>query len=435
MTVLGSTIILMTMLAGQHIYNFFAPLTTLGIMLAVTILVGIFSVLDKSKALAVSSLSLAALTPILISTNIGVVGLLSYIAIVVAGTIWVVALTEWRVLTLIALGVTAFFCFHFLGADAATEQTAFMFVYGFSALFFLVNIFSYLRDKAKVHATNVLVTLGTGALLLVWMLSVISAGLQSLALLAAAIVLGIGAYALYRNADTLGPAAFYATLAVTFLAAATWVEFSGAALTIAYTLEAFAIIILASSLTNRVDALRTLTLLYVVPAMLSFQQIYSDSWDTGVLHSDFFALAILIVVFMLSGMHFRDHIESRQESEADHPSALSKLYASGFAAYSSLLLWLSVHAMDFISSDLATGIALSVYTIVGLALYYIGQRNGRGFIKYLGLVFAWGVVARLMFVEFWMMDTAGKIVTFLIIGGLFFATAFLAPDDTSEEDN
>lgn len=429
--ILGSTTILLSLLAGHHIYNFFTPLTMLSSMLVVTIGVGIFSVTEKSKALAISSIGLAAITPALLAANIGAAGLLSYVTVIVAGTIWVVALTKWRALTLVALGITVAYCLSFLGAPEATEQIALWFVYGFSILFFGINILHYLQEKTKVYAPDVFTTLITGALLLIWILVATTASVELFVLLAWAVLFSGVVYLLHQRVDTPVPVGAYGVLAGTFLATATWVTFSGAALTIAYALEIFFLLMLVSHFTHRVTLLRTLSLLHVVPIMLSMGQITSSAWNSGILHVDSVTLVILIAIFVLSAMHFFEHIEADSE-DAGHPFALTKLYTIFATGYTTLLVWLSLHAVDFISTDLASGIALSLYTIVGLTLYYIGKRDGRDFLRYLGLVFVWGVVARLMFVEFWMMDTAGKIVTFLIIGGLFFVTAFFAPDDSTD---
>lgn len=430
MMILGSTTILLSLLAGHHIYSFFSPLMMLSSMLVVTIGVGIFSVTEKSKALAISSIALAAITPVLLTANIGAVGLLSYVAVIVAGIIWVVGLTEWRELTIVALGITFAYCISFIFDASPTKDIALWFVYGFSTLFFAVNIFHYLRSKAASYVLDVWVTFLTGLLLFSSVMIVLSGGREFI-LLGLAILFAAAAYYLYQRLDSHIPTAAYSVLSGIFIFTATAIAFSGVALTIAYALEIFFLLMLVSHFTNRPKILQALSLLYVLPIMLSTGQITSSAWSSGVLHVEAVTLVILIAIFVLSAMHFFQHIEARSE-EADHSFVLTKLYVSLATGYTTLLVWLSLHAADFISTDLASGIALSLYTIVGLTLYYIGKRDGHDFVRYLGLIFVWGVVARLMFVEFWMMDTAGKIVTFMIIGGLFFATAFFAPDDPAD---
>jgi len=432
-TVLGSTIILATLMAGQYIYNFFEPFTTLIVMLIVSMIVAVFSVIEKTKALAFSSLILGLLTPVLVSADLAAVAVLSYIAAVVAGTLWIVILTKWRNLTIVALLGTFLYSLEYILPWSSEEQVVFYFAIGFAVVFFGINIYTYLRDSIKSHASDVVVTLGTGFFLLVWILKSLESSMQSIVLLASAVVFGAVAYVLYRSTDSLAAFSGYLAVAITFLATATWFEFSGAVLTIVYSLEIFTLITLFSTFVmEKKETSRLLSLLYIVPVSLSFTQIFSPSWDTGILHVDAVALLILTAIFLLSAMHFYEHVESGDDSEDDQ-YVFTKMYAIAAAVYASVLLWLSLHAVNSLSLDMATAIALLVFTVVGLYLYFRGKRDDHQFILYLGLIYVWGVIARLMFVEFWLMDTTGKIVTFLIIGGLLFATAFLEPEDVIDE--
>jgi len=432
-TVLGSTIILATLMAGQYIYNFFEPFTTLIVMLVVSMIVAVFSVIEKTKALAFSSLILGLLTPVLVSADLAAVAVLSYIAAVVAGTLWIVILTKWRNLTIVALLGTFLYSLEYILPWSSEEQVVFYFAIGFAVVFFGINIYTYLRDSIKSHASDIVVTLGTGFFLLVWILKSLESSMQSIVLLASAVVFGAVAYVLYRSTDSLAAFSGYLAVAITFLATATWFEFSGAVLTIVYSLEIFTLITLFSTFVmEKKETSRLLSLLYIVPVSLSFTQIFSPSWDTGILHVDAVALLILTAIFLLSAMHFYEHVESGDDSEDDQ-YVFTKMYAIAAAVYASVLLWLSLHAVNSLSLDMATAIALLVFTVVGLYLYFRGKRDDHQFILYLGLIYVWGVIARLMFVEFWLMDTTGKIVTFLIIGGLLFATAFLEPEDVIDE--
>ena len=432
-TVLGSTIILATLMAGQYIYNFFEPFTTLIVMLVVSMIVAVFSVIEKTKALAFSSLILGLLTPVLVSADLAAVAVLSYIAAVVAGTLWIVILTKWRNLTIVALLGTFLYSLEYILPWSSEEQVVFYFAIGFAVVFFGINIYTYLRDSIKSHASDIVVTLGTGFFLLVWILKSLESSMQSIVLLASAVVFGAVAYVLYRSTDSLAAFSGYLAVAITFLATATWFEFSGAVLTIVYSLEIFTLITLFSTFVmEKKETSRLLSLLYTVPVSLSFTQIFSPSWDTGILHVDAVALLILTAILLLSAMHFYEHVESGDDSEDDQ-YVFTKMYAIAAAVYASVLLWLSLHAVNSLSLDMATAIALLVFTVVGLYLYFRGKRDDHQFILYLGLIYVWGVIARLMFVEFWLMDTTGKIVTFLIIGGLLFATAFLEPEDVIDE--
>src|SRR3989338_7209454 len=102
--VLGSTTILLTIFAAREIYGFFTPFSALSVMFLSTAFVAFVSVMYKSRSLAIASLVLAGIAPLLTdapSTNY--VQLFSYLFVVILGAIWIVALTGRRELTTVAL--------------------------------------------------------------------------------------------------------------------------------------------------------------------------------------------------------------------------------------------------------------------------------------------------------------------------------------------
>ena len=97
--VLGSTVILLTLFAAREMYDF-PPLTTLSVMFLSTAFVAIASVKYNRRSLALASLILAGVAPLLTnSPSNNYVALFSYLLVVTLGAIWIVVLTGRRELT------------------------------------------------------------------------------------------------------------------------------------------------------------------------------------------------------------------------------------------------------------------------------------------------------------------------------------------------
>ena len=68
--ILGSTIILLTVFAGREFYGFFTPISALAIMFLSTALVALVSVKYDSRSIAISSLILAGVSPLLVHISL-----------------------------------------------------------------------------------------------------------------------------------------------------------------------------------------------------------------------------------------------------------------------------------------------------------------------------------------------------------------------------
>ncbi|GIW65634.1 MAG: hypothetical protein KatS3mg094_153 [Candidatus Parcubacteria bacterium] len=138
--VLGSTIILLTIFAARFIYDFFTPLSSLIVMFLTNSFVAFVSVKYKIRPLAILSLLLASIVPLLTNSpqiNPNYIRLFSYLFIITLGAIWIVILTGYRELTFIALIiVSAYSLSHFFNPHLTDIKTLLLFAYAFSSLFF-----------------------------------------------------------------------------------------------------------------------------------------------------------------------------------------------------------------------------------------------------------------------------------------------------------
>jgi len=78
-----------------------------------------------------------------------------------------------------------------------------------------------------------------------------------------------------------------------------------------------------------------------------------------------------------------------------------------------------------LTQDIATLVALTVYTIAGLVAYFIGLFRSDTARRVYGAALLIFVVARLLVVDVWSMALSGRVITFFVIGILLMSTAFL----------
>jgi uncharacterized membrane protein len=104
LAVLGSSIILLTTYAAREFYDFFTPFTALLIIFLTVAFVAFMSVRYERMSLALASLVLASIAPFFTSDPFpDLVERFTYLLVIVFGSLWVVYLRGWSLLTLGAL--------------------------------------------------------------------------------------------------------------------------------------------------------------------------------------------------------------------------------------------------------------------------------------------------------------------------------------------
>ncbi len=421
--VLGSTVVLLTIFAAREVYDFLSPLSALVVMFLSTAFVALSSVKHKSQSLAVASLVLAGLAPLLTSNaNPTEVALFSYLLVVVLGTVWVVGVSGWRALTFGALILVGLYSLPILASYSPQEgNILLMFSFVFTAIFFVTNILGILKLKEGKIKSDLISAAGTGLFLLIWIMIVASAQWQSLLIAAWMIAFIAGAFATFKITARREPFYVYTGVSIAMLATATAAELSGPALVIAYTIESAVVALISYAILKDIHIAQRLSLLMIGPVALSFESMRAYQWRTSVFHDDFAVLAMLMFALVGMGLFFlKQHIGGSDEDS----SKLAKTLLIIGSLYAFVLLWLSLHAA-MANDDTATMVSLVIYTIAGLAVYFYGRiNNENGLRNYGGIILAF-VVGRLLFVEVWNMELTGRIVTFFLVGTLLMSTAFI----------
>ena len=430
--VLGSTIVLLTVFAAREIYDFFTPLSALIVMFLSTAFVALASVKYNNRALALSSIILAGIAPLLTnSPATDYIGLFWYLLIVVLGAIWIVVLTGQRELTAAALILVSFYSVpHVFFGTSADKGVLLLFAYAFAAIFFLANTSGILRLKDKEIVPDLVAAAGNGLFLLVWIMTSASDEWKSLIIAAWMIVFAFGAFLIFKATGRRESFYIYDGIGIAMLAAATSAELRGATLTIAYALESGIIAFLAYAILRDARIAQRVSLLLIGPIILSFGSIISNSWRDSIFHKDFVVLFLMSLTLFALGVLFRKASEESQNRETKQLNGLLLIAGS---VYAFTLLWLSLHALTK-DDDVAVMISLAVYTIVALITYFQGRFSEKRGMVFYGGTLLFLVIARLLFVEVWRMALTGRITTFFLIGALLMSTAFLGRKKKIEPD-
>lgn len=424
--VIGSTTILLTIFAARTVYDFFTPLSALVVMFLSTAFVALASIKYNSRALSLLSLALAGIAPLLIKSPVtDHVGLFAYLFIVILGAIWIVALTGQKQLTVASLIIiSAYSVPHLLSPSSfplVDIQILLLFAYAFATLFFLTNTASILKSKGKKIVSDLVVAAGNGLFLLVWIMTAAQDEWKSLIIATWMVVFAVGAFLIFRITHRREPFYVYAGIGIAMLAVATSAELKGATLTIAYTIESGIIALITYVVLRDIKIAERISLLLIGSVILSIGSITSRAWLTSIIHKDFFVLLVLSLTMLGLGAFFLRRVKEINDKEPQQLNATLLIVGS---AYAYLLLWLSLHA-GLLNDNTAVMISLVIYTIIGLIAYFYSLANKKRGLYLYGSALVGFVVGRLLLVDVWKMELAGRIVTFFLIGALLVSTAFL----------
>lgn len=418
---LGAMVVLISAYSSAFVYDLLPARGALVIMFLTSAFMALASVRFNVRSLAVLGILIASLAPFTLFANNGsptYVELFSYLFVVVLSTVWIVAITGWRDLTL--AGIVMFLLYslpHFSGS-ISESSTLLWFAYGFALLFFVVNTLGILKSKDGNIKYDSMAAALSGLILLTWIMTVAAPEWQSLIIVGWMMLFIVGAFAIFTITKRREPFFVYAGVAIAMLATATAAELDGAALTIAYIIESAVIPMVAYMVMQNRSIAERLTLLMIGPAFLSLSSIFAN-WRTEIPWDHFFVLFLMAGVSLLLGVFFMFVPRDAEKSNTDEI-----LLVVG-SVYGYVLLWLSVHAALSPDYDFATMICLVIYTLIGLGAYAYGRVTEKKGILYYGGTLLGFTIAYLLLVSVWDMALTGKIITFFLIGTLLMMTAFI----------
>lgn len=415
---LGGASILLTIFAGRTVYDFFTPTMALIFMSLVVVFMAYSSVKHHVLSVAAFGLFMGGAVPFLIdSPEPNFIGLFSYLFVLCAGTLWVVALTGWKGLNNLALFFVALYSFVYVETPEFIQDpeklTEMLFAFAFAALFFASTMARIIKNKIA-EPFDLVTAVGSALLLLFWINEAVTDEWKSLVTAAVMLVFFAAAYAVFKKTGLKATVYVYGGVAFLFLVAATRFELDDNTLfVLAYTVEAALMMLGMMSLTADAKMLKNTSLLFIPAVLGGINSVDSIEWKEGILHADFFVLMTLALFTLTVGVIFR---------KLKIDLAIPFLVVG--SVYSVVWVWLSADAL-IVDPAMAVMAALVLYTLTGLGLNLTGTARNMPTARTMGAIFIGMVILRLLLVDVWDMDITGKIITFFVIGSLLLSTAFL----------
>jgi len=423
-SILGSSLVIITALAGQHVYNFFSPIAILSIIFIVCGYIAFFAVVTSNQKLALYGILASLIAPYFSGTIlVGTVSFYAYLLIISLASIWVAGFKKWR--EPIVIGITGVLLYSLQAYDAgmglsAQKYSILFVVYAISLSYLCVSIWSLIQNKIKASNMDIYLAIANTSILLIFTTRIIAPEYQSLVIACWMLIYAFSGFFVFMKTKNVLLFYVHALVSIALLATATSIELSGQTLVIALAIETAIISIASYLVTGKMKTAETLGLLTFVPFLMSVSSLISSKWDTGIFHSDFFVLVIMALVYMALGALY-------QTRNSDHESYFKPAHISFILAsfYLYALVWLSLQSV-FLNRDSAVFIALLIYTIIGLSTHFIGLFKHNKVLKNYGITLLTFVVIRLITIDVWNMDISLRVTTFIVLGALFVSTAFIS---------
>lgn len=427
LTILGSAIAILTLIAGTYMYSFFSPFVLLTFVFLISLYVTVSAVAYSSQKLAIYGILVSLVAPILSPAGIDSVVLYLYLLIVSITTIWISVVKEWRDVSAIGISGVLFYTLSFVTGGHRTyglEYTILFVSYFTSAIYLLVNIWGLIKNKLEVEGVDIYLSIVNTVIILSITNSIVPTVYKSLAVAVWMLAYAFSGFYVFQKTQKEKFFYIHALISILFLAVATSLELSGSTLVIAFAIEAAIISVSSFIITNKISASEKLGVLFIAPFVMSLESINTSKWYYGIFHSDFAVLLVMATIFALLGLFFNSN-KSSENSNLRMGSIFSIL--STFYVYT--IIWLSTHFL--FSNDTAVFISLFIYTVVGLATHFNGIFNHNSLMKKYGLVLLILVVIRLVLVDIWNMELVFRVITFIVLGAMFMSSAFISKNQSS----
>ncbi len=412
---IGSLIVLFTTyMARTDDFNLFsAPLANL-VIFAVSLYISFCAYRFKLAYVAHIGLAVAGLLPLLTNTEYGsTVALFSYLLVIVAGTIWLANLTNWRSLILLSQIIVLGYSATVINTGSAITLTLAALAITFGVVFFVTSITGILLKKDTVRNIDIFVALLNIIYASYWINERLPEDYRGLAFLILALVNIVSVYYVYTKIKDLYAFMVYGGSATILLMTATVIlAKSNSVETIILLTEVAFATYATYKLSNNTTLTAAVAVAHVYPFISVFESINrlsSSFYSINDFSVTIYAFAILVAQAYLM----------RKDQ------TLFKPFLAGAIGLGLINIWQVLHAL--LNNGLATFISLLIYTLIGLSLTWYGYTHASKQIVKFGR-FALGAIAiRIIFVDAWSFDNAliGVFIC-IIIGVLLLSTTVIS---------
>ncbi|OIO51243.1 MAG: hypothetical protein AUJ45_01040 [Parcubacteria group bacterium CG1_02_50_68] len=426
---IGAGMTILSIFAGRSIFHFFTPISAIMFDFIIAIFVSFASYKFNLRSLALSAQIIAFIAPLLVAGQTDPTFLFSYILVISLATIVLAGLMGWRVLIVSSLvfvgmySIPYIFSLNGVGNIYSINAPIILnFAYIFSVLYLFSGMFAVVRRGVVLVNNEIVLALLNGIFLFLWIYNVSDKEWQTLIFAAWAIVFAVGSFIAFRFSSKPDPFYSYGSVAVAFIAAATTTQLNGAALTIALAIEVCLLVAVVLALTKDTKVATSTSLLFIAPVLLSFANMTRYIISKEILTKDSFVLLILSISLIVAGRLIRMVGKERNVAESNNICVVLIVLGTMYIWF---IIWCFLHISMPLTQDIATLVALTVYTIAGLVAYFIGLFRSDTARRVYGAALLIFVVARLLVVDVWSMALSGRVITFFVIGILLMSTAFL----------
>ncbi len=449
--IIGVAAIFISTLAGVNFPT--VSLSEIAALFVMFITVGFVSLLalnQRNINLSGSTIFFGATVPLFFFDALDIDIIFLYLLILTLGTLWIVAKSNWRSLTLMMLVVVMFYAVgHAIttGDEISILKNMVVSII-FASVFYGANVVAIVKTK-KIKPIDIVTAIGNGILYMTLTLMFSPKYLEVFFLLFGVMMFSTASYVIFRYSKSQGPTVIYGAISFILLVIATAIQFENetSVFTIALTIEFTALVllmiyILRQKITNLFKIFSII--LYLFPMLFVLARIedlfdfigglpfnsLNDMWLKPYYRYNSFEDVIvdLFVVFVACLTTFL--IAGSITKFIGFKEKENLIYMRIFAYFGGIititLIWLSTHVFLHSYQDIASFLSLFIFTILGVGFYVLGFKVSHKAYRVLGIILFSIVLLRIFFVEFWDMDMPVKIFTAFILGALFISTAFFA---------
>lgn len=422
---LGGAIILLSLYAATTVYSFFSPEVAFGLFGIVLVYISFLAYKNRYQPMALVALIMAAVIPYIVGgRSLSLATFYIYMLAVVGGSLWLVAVTRWRVLTFVANVIVFLHSIPFLRDYLFQKPTSIIepltFAFTFAGIFFTARLVDQYLSKKTSQEDIAGSVINTG-FMLAWIYAAVPVHLQSvIAGLASALTLS-AAWIIYFSSRQKPALVLYASMTWIFVFAAAAFELEESTLPMVMSVMiTIYTILLSRVLTNHKTAVKS-GLLYIFPVIFSLSDMfYFDSMynitDTYVIPT----LATLSASFYI----FVTYFYSKLHQTPDYPDVRGYIITAGYAATIYLYILIGRFSEEFFTGITQLIAPIIMIAIIGTALYVYGNVKAHKSIRLLGFMSMIYVSLRILFIESYAMPVSAKIITFIGIGAIFMSTMF-----------
>jgi len=444
--VIGVAAIFISTLAGVDFPT--VPLSEIAALFVMFITVGFVSLLalkQKNINLSGAIIFFGATVPLFFFDALDIDIIFLYLLMLTLGTLWIVAQSRWRSLTLMMLVVVMFYA---IGHAITTGEEISIFKnmmvsIVFALAFYGANVVAIIKTK-KIKPIDVITAVGNGILYTTLTLMFSPEELRVLFLLFGVILFSLASYLIFRYSTSKAPTVIYGGISFILLVISTAIHFDDiTTFTIAFVIETTALILLIIYiLGNKMSIIVKIfsILLYAIPMFFVLfninevfdfifysnqQNIYYENYTMFISRDDAIMKLISISVACFSVFLISSFIAKTINIKEKWNLNYMITFTFLGGAIATILVWLYTHIF-IVNFDIASFVSLFIFTTSGVGLYVLGFKSHHKAYRILGIILFSIVLLRIFLVEFWDMEMPVKILTAFILGALFISTAFFA---------